>query len=175
MEEEVLPSPLALPPGSPPAFCFTPKRHLQPTETAANVAAPPTLPQLPPLWRPRRQVVASFGQRALFEVFPCLWLLEMAGAYGVFRGYVYTLSAIPACPPPPTSGTSVLLLGWAACRKVVTRPLKYLEMVGLADRIAKLVTQLDLHCGQRLTEHHLLVCRWGVMHHQHDGEAWQHL
>ena len=51
------------------------------------------------LWRPRGQVVASFGQRALFEVFPHLGLLEMAGAYRVFPGYVYTPSAIPACHP----------------------------------------------------------------------------
>ena len=51
------------------------------------------------LWCPRGQVVASLPQRALFEVFPCLRLLEMAGAYGVFWGYVYTPSAIPACHP----------------------------------------------------------------------------
>ena len=48
---------------------------------------------------PRGQVVASLSQRALFEVFPGLWLLEVAGAYGVFRGYVYTSSVIPACHP----------------------------------------------------------------------------
>ena len=35
----------------------------------------------------------------MFEVFPCLRLSEVAGAYGVFRGYIYTLSAIPACHP----------------------------------------------------------------------------
>ena len=51
------------------------------------------------LWRPCGQVVASLGQWALFEVFPHLWLLEMAWAYGVFRGYVCTPSAIPACHP----------------------------------------------------------------------------
>ena len=45
------------------------------------------------LWRPRGQVAASLGQWALFEVLPGVWLLEMAGAYGVFRGYVYTSSA----------------------------------------------------------------------------------
>ena len=35
---------------------------------------------------PRGQVGASLSQQALFEVFPCLRLLEVAGAYGVFRG-----------------------------------------------------------------------------------------
>ena len=48
---------------------------------------------------PRGQVVVSLSQRALFEVFPRLWLLEVAGAYGVFRGYVYTSPVIPACQP----------------------------------------------------------------------------
>ena len=51
------------------------------------------------LWRPCGQVVASLCQRALLGVFPRLWLLEMAGAYGVFRGYLYTPSAIPSCHP----------------------------------------------------------------------------
>ena len=32
-------------------------------------------------------------------MFPSLWLLEMAGAHGVFRGYVYTSPGIPACQP----------------------------------------------------------------------------
>ena len=64
---------------------------------------------------PRGQVVASLSQRALFEVFPRLWLLEVAGAYGVFRGCVYTSSVIPACHPvqerqlfKQESGTSCL-------------------------------------------------------------------
>ena len=48
---------------------------------------------------PRGQVIVSLSQRALFEVFPLLWLLEVAGAYGVFWGYVYTSSFIPACHP----------------------------------------------------------------------------
>ena len=48
---------------------------------------------------PRGQVVASLSQPALFEVFPCLRLLEVAGAYGVFRGYACTSSVIPACHP----------------------------------------------------------------------------
>ena len=48
---------------------------------------------------PRGQVVASLSQRALFEVFPCLRLLEVTGAYGVFWGYLYTSSVIPACHP----------------------------------------------------------------------------
>ena len=48
---------------------------------------------------PRCQVIVSLSQRALFEVFPRLWLLEVAGAYGVFRGYVYTSLVIPACHP----------------------------------------------------------------------------
>ena len=47
----------------------------------------------------RGKVVDSLSQRALLEVFPGLWLLEVAGAYGVFRGYVYTSSVIPACQP----------------------------------------------------------------------------
>ena len=46
---------------------------------------------------PRGQVVASLSQRALFEVFPRLWLLEVAGAYGVFWGYAYTPSVIQVC------------------------------------------------------------------------------
>ena len=48
---------------------------------------------------PLGQVVASLGQWVLFEVFPSLRLLEMAGAYGVFRGFVDTPSAIPAWHP----------------------------------------------------------------------------
>ena len=48
---------------------------------------------------PRGQVVVSLSHRALFEVFPRLWLFESAGAYGVFRGYVYTSSVIPSCHP----------------------------------------------------------------------------
>ena len=48
---------------------------------------------------PRGQLVASLSQRVLFEVFPRLRLLVVAGAYGVFRGYVHTSSVIPACPP----------------------------------------------------------------------------
>ena len=39
---------------------------------------------------PRSQAVASLSQRALFEVLPHLRLLQLAGAYGVFGGYVYT-------------------------------------------------------------------------------------
>ena len=35
---------------------------------------------------PRGQVVVSLSQRALFEVFPRLWLLEVEGAYGLFQG-----------------------------------------------------------------------------------------
>ena len=50
-------------------------------------------------WFPRGQVVASLSQRALFEVFSLLRLLEEAGAYGVSRGYVYTFPVIPACHP----------------------------------------------------------------------------
>ena len=48
---------------------------------------------------PPGHVVASLSQRPLFEVLPCLRLLEVAGAYGVFRGYVYTSSVLPACHP----------------------------------------------------------------------------
>ena len=48
---------------------------------------------------PRGQVVASLSQQALFEVFPRLRLLEVAGAYGEFWGNVYTSSVIPACHP----------------------------------------------------------------------------
>ena len=48
---------------------------------------------------PRGQVVASLSQPALVEPFPRLRLLEVAGAYGVFWGYVYTSSVIPACHP----------------------------------------------------------------------------
>ena len=48
---------------------------------------------------PRGQVVVLLNRRALFEVFPRLLLLEVAGAYGVFRGYVYTFSVMPACLP----------------------------------------------------------------------------
>ena len=48
---------------------------------------------------PRGQVVVPLGQWALFEVSPRLWLLEMAGAYGVFLGYAYTSPGIPACHP----------------------------------------------------------------------------
>ena len=48
---------------------------------------------------PRGQVAASLSQGALFEVFPGLCLLGVAGAYGVFRGYVYISSVIPACHP----------------------------------------------------------------------------
>ena len=48
---------------------------------------------------PRGQVVASLSQRAVFEVFPRLWLLQMAGAYGVIWGHVYTSWVIPACQP----------------------------------------------------------------------------
>ena len=51
------------------------------------------------LWFPPCHVVVCLSQRALFEVFPRLWLLEVAGAYGVFRGYVYTSSVIPAYQP----------------------------------------------------------------------------
>ena len=47
----------------------------------------------------RCQVVVSLSQRAQFEVFPRLWLLEVAGAYGVFWGYVYSSWVIPACTP----------------------------------------------------------------------------
>ena len=67
------------------------------TSFAGGVAGPPSdVLCYGVLWRPRGQVVASLGQWALFEVFPRLWLLEMAGACGVFREYVYTSSAIPA-------------------------------------------------------------------------------
>ena len=48
---------------------------------------------------PRGQVVVSLSQRALFEAFPRLWLSDVADTYGVFRGYVYTSSVIPACHP----------------------------------------------------------------------------
>ena len=48
---------------------------------------------------PGGQVGASLSQRSLFAVFQCLRLLELPRAYGVFRGYVYTSSAIPACGP----------------------------------------------------------------------------
>ena len=48
---------------------------------------------------PRGQVVVPLGQWALFEVFPRFWLLEMVGAYCVFRRYVYTSPGIPACHP----------------------------------------------------------------------------
>ena len=47
----------------------------------------------------RGQVVVPLGKWAAFEVFPCFSLLEMAGAYGVFRRYVYTSPGIPACHP----------------------------------------------------------------------------
>ena len=66
---------------------------------------------------PRGQVVASLSQRALFEVFPCLRLLEVAGADGVFQQYVYTSSVIPACQSCPGGAVvqarvdNVLLVG----------------------------------------------------------------
>ena len=43
------------------------------------------------------QVVVSLDQQVLSEVFPHPWLLEVAGAYSVFRSYVYTSSVIAAC------------------------------------------------------------------------------
>ena len=48
---------------------------------------------------PGCQVVVSLSQRALFELLTRLWLLEVAGAYGVIRRHVYTSSVIPACHP----------------------------------------------------------------------------
>ena len=88
--------------------------HRSPEHRFFDLRLPHQAPELICCWRgrappgvlcygvlrcPLDQVVASLGQQALFEGFQRLRLLEMAGAYGIFRGYVYTPPAIPACHP----------------------------------------------------------------------------
>ena len=70
--------------------------------------APPRVLCYGVLWRPRGQVIAPLGQWAVFEVFPRLWLLEMAGAYQHMVNSRLGLYLVGHTSVPPCLGGAVV-------------------------------------------------------------------